>query len=320
MRLNRTHLLAAVAFSLAVHVAAAAILVSPEEPMAIAGGTVSSQLVIGTAFEDSLMAGEAGEVLKPVDALEETQPVETPSVEAEAVETANAVEPVAEPAIQPATTESLQPSQDMPDAVEASPVLEALAAHSDELASVPEASEIKPAVDPEPELALPENVPVPVARPKPPQTETAQAKPQKSKAKDRVAKKPSPKPSNAGDGGKQRATNSKSSSGTATAKRNTAAGNAAVSNYPGKVASKLRRSLRYPREAKRQRIRGEVVVSFVVTGNGGVSNIRIARSSGFPVLDEAARDAVRRAAPFPSIPPNDGRSSWPFSVPLGFTR
>lgn len=102
--------------------------------------------------------------------------------------------------------------------------------------------------------------------------------------------------------------------------KNSAAGNAAVSNYPGKIVSKLRRALRYPAEAKRQKLRGEVQVSFVVSASGGVGSIRVVSSSGSPVLDKAAVETVRRAAPFPAIPGDTGRSSWPFTVPLVFKR
>ena len=93
-----------------------------------------------------------------------------------------------------------------------------------------------------------------------------------------------------------------------------------LSNYPGKVAAKLRRALRYPAEAKRQKLRGQVRVSFVVSAGGGVSSIRVVSSSGSPILDRAALETVRRAAPFPSIPDGAGRSSWPFTVPLAFNR
>ncbi|MBU2190358.1 MAG: TonB family protein [Alphaproteobacteria bacterium] len=102
--------------------------------------------------------------------------------------------------------------------------------------------------------------------------------------------------------------------------KSSAAGNAALSNYPGKVANKLRRALRYPAAAKRQRLRGQVRVSFVVSAGGGVSGIRVVASSGSSILDSAAIEAVRRAAPFPAIPVGAGRSSWPFTVPLAFSR
>ncbi|MDP3525329.1 MAG: TonB family protein [Hoeflea sp.] len=343
---------AAVGLSLAMHVAAAAIFVPPEPTMEIAGGAATSQLFIGTAFEDSVMAGDPGEELKPVetppDEAETVAPSDTASIQP--VET-RPVEPMTEAALEPAPAASLQPSEIAPaeqqatapaepvqsqvsEPLDSTPVIEAVPAQSEELASLAPVEEVEPAVEAEPETALPETIPVPVPRPEPTQTasakpkpaaaapqkpKAAQTKPEKTKP-DREAQRTASKPKGAGDGGKQLATTSKASSGTVAAKRTAAAGNAAVSNYPGKVASKLRRSLRYPQEARRQGIRGEVVVSFVVASNGGVSNVRIARSSGSPVLDGAAAEAVRRAAPFPQIPADAGRSSWAFSVPLGFTR
>ena len=92
-----------------------------------------------------------------------------------------------------------------------------------------------------------------------------------------------------------------------------------MSNYPGTVYAKLRRSLRYPSEARRKRIRGEVHVRFTVSRSGGVGSIRVARSSGSSLLDNAALATVRRAAPFAEIPPAAGRSNWSFTVPLAFT-
>ena len=61
-------------------------------------------------------------------------------------------------------------------------------------------------------------------------------------------------------------------------------------------------------------------MSFVVSASGGVGSIRVVSSSGSPILDKAALETVRSAAPFPAIPANAGRSNWPFTVPLAFTR
>ena len=157
----------------------------------------------------------------------------------------------------------------------------------------------------------------------------AKEKPEPKKAeqgKKATAKSANKPKSSAGSGGKNQADakRGQNSSGQSASSggggKSSAAGNAAVSNYPGKVAAKLRRALRYPAEAKRQKLRGVAQVSFVVSASGGVGSIRLAASSGSPVLDKAALEAVRRAAPFPAIPANAGRSSWPFSVPLAFNR
>ncbi|MBN9252357.1 MAG: TonB family protein, partial [Mesorhizobium sp.] len=63
--------------------------------------------------------------------------------------------------------------------------------------------------------------------------------------------------------------------------------------------------------------RGDVHVTFVVNAGGGVGGVSVVRSSGSPELDQAAIAMVRRAAPFPPIPPEAGRSSWAFTLPLG---
>jgi protein TonB len=94
-------------------------------------------------------------------------------------------------------------------------------------------------------------------------------------------------------------------------------GNAAVSNYPGKVAARLRRASRGISGSARGRARSDVRVSFTVTATGGLAGLSIASSSGSPELDKTALAIVRRAAPFPPIPPEAGRSSWAFTLPLG---
>jgi len=50
----------------------------------------------------------------------------------------------------------------------------------------------------------------------------------------------------------------------------------------------------YPEEARRRRQQGVVLVSVEVGADGRASEVALARSSGFPLLDEAAVQAVRR--------------------------
>jgi protein TonB len=185
----------------------------------------------------------------------------------------------------------------------------------------------------------------PVAKPKekPPEkpVKKAEANPVGKKAKKKATPRPdkkaaakaetSParKPGRAGSDGAGQADTRRGAAdgqanGTTAAKgktgKGTSPGNAAVTNYPGKVVSKLRRALRYPAQARAKRLKGEVRVAFTVSANGGVGGIHVVVSSGSPILDKAAVDTVRRAAPFPAIPPEAGRSSWPFTVPLAFVR
>lgn len=88
------------------------------------------------------------------------------------------------------------------------------------------------------------------------------------------------------------------------------AGNAAVSNYPGEVMNRIRRT-------RQQRVsgRGVAVVSFTIADSGGLAAASVQRTSGSAAIDAAALDHIRRAAPFPGPPAGAGRSfSFEFVV------
>lgn len=97
-------------------------------------------------------------------------------------------------------------------------------------------------------------------------------------------------------------------------------GDAAVTDYPGTIARKLDAALSYPREAQRQKIKGQARVQFLIDASGNVAAVEVIGSSGSEILDQAAIDTVNRAAPFPPIPVEAGRSVWPFKVTLAFGR
>ena len=54
----------------------------------------------------------------------------------------------------------------------------------------------------------------------------------------------------------------------------------------------------YPDAAKVQRLAGEVRLMVILNKNGGIRAIRLIDSSGHALLDEAAKNSVRKAAPF----------------------
>ena len=93
-----------------------------------------------------------------------------------------------------------------------------------------------------------------------------------------------------------------------TQSRNRAQGNAAASNYPGKVMRHIARVLR-----PRANSRGAAVVRFSISSNGGLSALRLARSSGSSRLDRAAMTVLRRAAPFPR-PPRGAKRSFTIRI------
>ncbi len=166
------------------------------------------------------------------------------------------------------------------------------------------------------------------AKPAPPK-KLAEKKPEKpAKAADTPARKADKKAAagsggtNAGDARKGKADGQ--AEGTRADKagkgKTSAAGNAAVTNYPGKVRARLSRAVGRISRSVRAGADRDVTVAFTVTASGGLGGARIARSSGSSALDSAALAAVQRAAPFPPIPEGAGRSTWQFTVPLGITR
>lgn len=64
----------------------------------------------------------------------------------------------------------------------------------------------------------------------------------------------------------------------------------------------------YPREALRQEQAGTVLVAFQIGGDGKVTASRVDKSSGFPLLDEAAREGLARCV-F-KAPKDKDKAAW----------
>lgn len=100
--------------------------------------------------------------------------------------------------------------------------------------------------------------------------------------------------------------------------RSSDGGEAERSNYAGRVVAHLNRHKQFPRTAMQRRVNGTVMVRFSLARDGRVTSARLQRGSGHRVLDEAALAMVRRADPFPPIPPGLGRNSMSFTAPIEF--
>lgn len=91
-------------------------------------------------------------------------------------------------------------------------------------------------------------------------------------------------------------------------------GNAARSNYQGLVQRKLERAKKRVRDPGR----GKATVRFTISANGSISGLSLANSSGKPALDKAALEVIRKASPFPDIPPDTGRKTWKMKIVVDF--
>ena len=78
-------------------------------------------------------------------------------------------------------------------------------------------------------------------------------------------------------------------------------------DYVNQVYARINSTTDYPREAKMRRQQGKVGYRLTLSPQGALLSFDI-ESSGIPALDEAAREAIRRAAPFPKLPDLGGAS------------
>lgn len=78
-------------------------------------------------------------------------------------------------------------------------------------------------------------------------------------------------------------------------------------DYVNQVYARINGSTEYPREAKMRRQQGRVGYRLTLSPQGALLGVEI-QTSGNDVLDEAAREAIRRAAPFPKLPDLGGSS------------
>jgi len=282
--------------SLLAHAGAAAILTMapqpPEEEALVAGGVVAEVAMLGNGAFEAVESGKPDDTITPETIqpeVTEPEPQEVAEIQpTEITPETSEIAPV-EPIVSQPVEEMIVPSAEV------------------EIAAVP-IPEIKPEIEPEREIK-----PAPEVKKEKPVKKVERKKP-----KQKVVRK-------AGEDGKARENATRGEvDGSADVKagavggqkkgNSTMAGNAAVSNYPGKVRSKINRAKRRVSGGDR----GSVVVSFTVGAGGQASGVRVARSSGSGALDNAAVEAVMRAAPFAKIPEAAGRSSWAFTVPIVF--
>lgn len=95
--------------------------------------------------------------------------------------------------------------------------------------------------------------------------------------------------------------------------------NSLLAQYARLISGRINRAKRYPSGSREHGEEGAVKVRFVVSAEGRVSEVRVANSSGFPALDEAAVNAVQNAAPFPPFPPELEKSAQTFTVSVQFS-
>src|SRR5205085_7814410 len=94
---------------------------------------------------------------------------------------------------------------------------------------------------------------------------------------------------------------------------------AALASYNQRVAAHLQRFKQYPSGARSAGEQGTSRLSFTLGRSGQVLGSRLAGSSGHPSLDGETLAMVRRAQPFPPMPPELRQASMSFTIPVQFS-
>jgi protein TonB len=102
----------------------------------------------------------------------------------------------------------------------------------------------------------------------------------------------------------------KSKSGNQGRVKTEVSGKASLSNYKGRLRSRLMRNVRS------SRISGTVFISFTIAKSGHIRGLRVYKSSGNKKLDKSALSTAKRASPFPPLP--HGHKSLRVTAPIRF--
>ncbi len=67
---------------------------------------------------------------------------------------------------------------------------------------------------------------------------------------------------------------------------------------------------KYPEEARREGIEGQLLMKFTIEKSGKVTDVEVLRSSGYPMLDDAAKKALYDASPVNPLPDSWKKNSF----------
>jgi protein TonB len=282
--------IAAIAVSCLLHAGvAAAFLMSPagtldnRDAEQAEGSDQSGEKVVGSALDK---AGSINVALVPDPEPAKSEPKSDKPKQAKPAEPSPSPEPQRQPPTQPlkALPEPVKHQKVSPD------ILAAEAPRLDNQ-SVPavSATPARPVLQAgrtEMPEAISEHPPIPSARP------TPTAAPSKAADQKRGTAK-----------GQDRA-----ASAASTGKKQNEAGSAAEDDYRSDVIKKLSSVNRGVPPSVQLAAANNAVVTFVIGSGGAIDELRIVQSSGSPSFDQVVLGIVRKAAPFPPIPPKVGKS------------
>ncbi|MBW1992092.1 MAG: energy transducer TonB [Deltaproteobacteria bacterium] len=100
--------------------------------------------------------------------------------------------------------------------------------------------------------------------------------------------------------------------------RGPGAGGSLLKHYLSQIRFLLEQNKYYPRQARRLHQEGVAVLQFTLNSAGQVQGVRVSRSSGHKLLDQAALKTLSRVGRFPSFPPALNRKQLTVEIPLDY--
>ncbi len=92
----------------------------------------------------------------------------------------------------------------------------------------------------------------------------------------------------------------------------------AKNRYFSEIRERIERVKQYPAYAVKMGFEGIVEIDFLILSDGCVRAVEMTKPSPYRVLNEAAIDAVKKAAPFPPLPAEFGGPSIKLTFPMVF--
>lgn len=89
-------------------------------------------------------------------------------------------------------------------------------------------------------------------------------------------------------------------------------------NYLAILVAQLAEHKRYPFSSRQKAEEGIAVLDFEISRTGKVMLANIQKSSGFPALDKAVLSMLKRAEPFPPVPPDIKGEPIRLTLPIAF--
>jgi periplasmic protein TonB len=92
----------------------------------------------------------------------------------------------------------------------------------------------------------------------------------------------------------------------------------ALQGYLREIRRLLEKHKDYPWMARRRQLQGIVVMVFTISSGGQIESYRVGQSSGHDLLDEAAKETIRKVGHFPPFPTDLNRQKLTIEIPLAF--